>query len=94
MLQERPLLVDHVLGDLEGLAAVVVGLVGLGVGVLLGSVAGEVELEVVVLVVLDEEEVDLVGETLDEGNQLGDATAVAELSVGGREKRDKLRGLR
>ena len=61
---------------------------------LLGSVAGEVELEVVVLVVLDEEEVDLVGETLDEGNQLGDATAVAELSVGGREKRDKLRGLR
>ena len=93
MLQERPLLVDHVLGDLEGLAAVV-ALVGLGVGVLLGSVAGEVELEVVVLVVLDEEEVDLVGETLDEGNQLGDATAVAELSVGGREKRDKLRGLR
>ena len=93
MLQERPLLVDHVLGDLEGLA-VVVFLPSLGVGVLLGSVAGEVELEVVVLVVLDEEEVDLVGETLDEGNQLGDAATVAELSVGGREKRDKLRGLR
>ena len=54
---------------------------------LLGPVAGEVELEVVVLVVLDEEEVDLVGETLDEGNQLGDAAAMAELPVGLRKQK-------